>query len=102
MREELLKGLSPEQLEKARACRSSEELLQLAKEEGLELNDAQLEAVAGGTCDATPPQNNVGSLPTPTGPRCPRCGSTNTIAVYDSYYSEGMAHRCNNCGNIWE
>ncbi len=101
MREELLKGLSPEQLEKARACRSSEELFQLAKEEGLELNDAQLEAVAGGTCDATPP-NNGGALPTPTGPRCPRCESTNTIATYDSFYSKGMAYRCNNCGCIWE
>lgn len=101
MREELLKGLSPEQLEKARACRSSEELLQLAKEEGLELNDAQLEAVAGGSCDKTP-QNNCATLPTPTGPRCPQCGSTNTIVVFDSYFSEGIGHRCNNCGTTWE
>ena len=72
----LVQGLSPEQLEKARACRSSEELFQLAKEEGLELNDAQLEAVAGGSCDPTP-QNNCGTLPKPTGPRYRRYDFSN-------------------------
>ena len=41
--------LTPEQLEKARACKSSDELVQLAKEEGVELNDEQLEGIAGGT-----------------------------------------------------
>lgn len=100
MKEELLKGLTEEQFEKARACKSNEELLELAKEEGLELNDEQLEAIAGGVCEDEQPQNyadpNVNN-----GPRCPKCGSTNVIEIYDSYYSEGLAHRCNNCGNIW-
>ena len=50
MREELLKGLSKEQLMKAKACKSKEELLALAKEEGIELTNEQLEAVSGGGC----------------------------------------------------
>ena len=41
--------LTPEQLEKARACRSADELAQLAREEGVELSDEQLDGIAGGT-----------------------------------------------------
>ena len=48
MKEELLKGLTEEQIEKAKACKSSDEILQLAKAEGIELTDEQLEAVSGG------------------------------------------------------
>ena len=35
-------------IEKAKACQSSEELLELAKSEGIELNDEQIDAIAGG------------------------------------------------------
>ena len=38
----------PELQEKARACKSPEEILALAKEEGYELSDEELEAVSGG------------------------------------------------------
>jgi len=48
MKEELLKGLTPEQVEKVKACKSQEELLKIAKEEGIELTDEQLEVVNGG------------------------------------------------------
>ena len=44
-----IKNLTEEQMEKARACKSSEELVELAKSEGVELNDEQLDAIAGGT-----------------------------------------------------
>ena len=44
-----IKNLTEEQMEKARACKSSEELVELAKAEGVELNDEQLDAIAGGT-----------------------------------------------------
>ena len=44
-----LDNLTPEQMEKAKACTSAEELMALAKEEGVELSDEQLEAVAGGS-----------------------------------------------------
>ena len=53
MKEELLKGLSEEQIAKVKACKSQEEMLALAKEEGIELTDEQLEAVSGGSCGDT-------------------------------------------------
>ena len=40
--------LTPEQQEKARVCKTTEEMLALAKEEGFELSDEDLEAVSGG------------------------------------------------------
>ena len=48
MREELLKGLTPEQIEKVMACKGQEELLKLAQEEGIELTEEQLQAISGG------------------------------------------------------
>ena len=49
-------NLTPEQKEKAKACTTSEELIALAQEEGLDLSDEQLESVAGGdwgkSCDS--------------------------------------------------
>ena len=53
MKEELLKGLSEEQIAKIRACKSQEELLAQAKHEGIELTDEQLEAVSGGVCSGS-------------------------------------------------
>lgn len=41
--------LTPEQIEKAKACKTTEELIALAKSEGVELSDKQLEAVSGGS-----------------------------------------------------
>lgn len=64
MKNELLKGLTEEQIEKAKACKNQEELLEFAKAEGIQLTDEQLEAVSGGFCSET------------TEP-CPKCGSTN-------------------------
>jgi len=45
--------LTPEQQEKARACKTPEDVLVLAKEGGIELTDEQLEAISGGwdECD---------------------------------------------------
>ena len=40
--------LTEEQKEKARVCKSPEELFALAKEEGVELDDKDLEAINGG------------------------------------------------------
>ena len=42
------KDLSPELREKARACKTPEEMLALAKKEGRKLSEAELEAVSGG------------------------------------------------------
>ena len=41
--------LTPEQQEKLKACKAPEELIELAKQEGYELSDAELEGIAGGS-----------------------------------------------------
>ena len=41
MRKELLKGLSEEQIKKVEACKNAEEILALAKEEGVTLSVSQ-------------------------------------------------------------
>ena len=43
-----IKSLTPEQQDKARACKTAEELVALAKSEGYELSDDELTAIAGG------------------------------------------------------
>ena len=64
MKQELLKGLTKEQVAKAKTCKTPDELLKLAKEEGIELTDEQLTAIFGG-CSLT-----VSLV------ECPYCGST--------------------------
>ncbi len=46
--EDYIKDLSPELQEKARACRSTDELLKLAEENSIPIPDDAVEAVAGG------------------------------------------------------
>ena len=43
------KDLDPELLEKAQACKTSEELIALANAEGIELSGEELEAISGGS-----------------------------------------------------
>ena len=43
------KDLTSDQQEKARNCKSAEELIDLAKQEGYELSDDELSAIAGGS-----------------------------------------------------
>lgn len=62
-RNDLLKGLSNEQVKKIEACKNNEEILLIAKNEGVELTEEQLDAISGGAC------SNY---------TCPFCGSTNT------------------------
>ena len=50
MKKELLKGLTEEQIAKVKACDDVNDLLQLAKDEGVELNEEQLNAISGGGC----------------------------------------------------
>ena len=40
--------LTPELMEKVRACKSAEELIELAKAEGADLTDEQIESISGG------------------------------------------------------
>ena len=93
MKEELLKGLSEEQIAKVKACKDNEELLKLAKEEGIELSNEQLAAINGG-CVSDPESKK----------NCPVCG-TKTEGKYikrKSYYGILFRYTCPNCGNVWE
>ena len=91
MRNELLKGLTDEQVKKVKACKSSQEILELAKSEGVELNEEQLAAVSGGGCSSTR--------------KCPMCGSTNvkrkTEDVQLKSGSNVIAYTCIDCKHIW-
>jgi len=81
MNDELFKGLTEEQIAKAKACKNSEELLQLAKAEGVELNEEQLAAVSGGGCFSTV--------------RCPYCNSDD-VSVGSTHVASPNV--CNKCG----
>lgn len=50
MRAELLKGLTQDQIDKVKACDDINDLIQLAKDEGVDLSEEQLEAINGGAC----------------------------------------------------
>lgn len=43
--------LTPEQMEKVKSCKSPEDILALAREEGFELSDKELEGINGGWGD---------------------------------------------------
>ena len=47
--QDLYNNLTDEQKKKVRACKTHKELLQLMKEESVELTDDQLEAISGGS-----------------------------------------------------
>ena len=86
MKEELLIGLTEEQIEKVKACKNQEEILKLAKEEGIELTDEQLEAISGG-CSGVE--------------CCPKCGSKNLCTMrapmFETYYDV----YCRDCHYRW-
>ncbi|MDE5753178.1 MAG: Nif11-like leader peptide family RiPP precursor [Oscillospiraceae bacterium] len=99
--------LTPELIKKARQAKSPEELLALAKENGItlsedeakeyferlngsgEISDEELDNVAGGGCLSFPK-------------RCPKCGK-GTI-VYNMYhpYIGGYHNFCNNCKTVYD
>ena len=90
MPNELLKGLSNEQIAKIKACKNQEELLAVAKAEGIELTDEQLAAVSGGFHCTTPTFT------------CPDCQSHDV----DGYEACGQLQNywdctCRNCGKHW-
>ena len=59
--EDRIKELSPEQRAKAKQCKTPEELLALAKEEGYELTEDELEGISGGFWDDCDPYNTLAS-----------------------------------------
>ena len=89
MKEELLKGLTEEQVAKIKACKNQEEMLAVAKNEGVELNEDQLEAVSGGCCTKEPHE-------------CPACGSSDLDPLYHNDDGSRSRYRCMNCGSVFE
>lgn len=93
---DLLKGLTPEQIEKARRCHTKKELLEAAKAEGIELTEEQLAQVGGGgMCE---PRTKNGFV-------CPNCQSTDTTGYFDSFLFNsrgGYSCKCNSCGYTFE
>ena len=55
--------LSPDLQEKAKGCKSAEDILALAKDEGYELSDDELESVSGGDWDCWTVCREHGSEP---------------------------------------
>ena len=89
MKKELLKGLTEEQIAKVRACKSHEELLKLVKEEDVELNEEQLDAVSGGSCTGSSLHDA----------RCPHCGAK----VFGECVGDGKyIFRCARCDYEWK
>ena len=74
--EQYISDLSPEMQEKARQCKTKEELNAFIAENDLELPEDALELVAGG-CGKKP--------------KCPKCGSSN-------YQIAGAIYHCDDCG----
>ena len=87
MRKELLKGLTDEQVKKVKACKSSQEILELAKSEGVELNEEQLAAVSGGMCSTDEKTA-----------KCPECGSKDLEFSHSPVSPTGI-YICKKCGN---
>ena len=81
--------MTPEQIEQAKKCATSEECLAFIKENGIELSDEQLEAVSGGALFS----NFVCWL-----------GCHDYIAtgeVRQGLSSIENEYRCKNCGNVY-
>lgn len=90
MKEELLKGLTEEQIAKVKACKNSQEMLAVAREEGIELTDEQLEAVNGGCGTTTFPFC------------CSKCGSNQLKREPCGEFLEKSRYTCSKCGHYWE
>lgn len=81
--------LTSKQRTKADACETLEDLLELAKEEGYELTDAELEDVASGDWS---PKDGL--------PKCPVCGSY-AILVNPMPGTGCAICTCHDCGYQW-
>jgi superfamily II helicase len=92
MKEDLLKGLSKEQIARIRDCKNSDEILALAKEEGIALTDEQLEVISGGGAMCS---NVIRS--------CAVCYSSNYVKIENPKEKPDMKYMfvCKNCGHIW-
>jgi len=93
MKKELLKGLTEEQIAKIKACNSGEELSELAKAEGVELSEEQLNAISGGGLFCSSDNN------------CPQCGAGyDDIMFWSERFADGhetVHYECKKCQRQW-
>ena len=115
-----MKNINAEMIEKAKAAKSAEELLELAKASNVEmtadeaatyfaqlnpksgeLDDDDLDAVAGGGCggsDNDNPAVDVGdTVQVTSGETCSSCG--NNIGIVSKKHSRGYCIKCKECKN---
>ena len=90
MKEDLLKGLTDEQITRVKNCNNSEELLAMAKQEGVELSDEQLNAISGGCYNSSSVERyEIDNM------QCPECLNSHCMEkVSDDWY------RCKYCNKI--
>ena len=86
--EALFESLPEELQEKAKACKTAEELLKLADENDIELPQEALESVSGGAiCEPE---------------ICPKCGSSNVTSKTKKAGGESIPfYVCNDCGHTF-
>ena len=114
-----MKNLTPEMIEKAKVAKSAEELLELAKANGVEmtadeaatyfaqlnpksgeLDDDDLDAVAGGACSANDDKLNIGDIVRViSGQTCPNCGNDTGAVKIGSERDTGWVVVCDKCSN---
>ena len=114
-----MKNLTSEMIDKAKTAKSAEELLELAKQDGVEmtadeaatyfaqlnpksgeLDDDDLDAVAGGACadsnDNDNPAVSVGdTVQITSGETCSYCG--NNIGIFSKKHRRGYFIKCKEC-----
>ncbi len=101
---EALKGmwesLSDEQKEKAKKCRTMDELMQLAGRYGIELPDEALDAVAGGI---TWPHDATGTWENHTCPYCKKTKNIHVLAKEGGYVGNDLVRKCTcpSCNRVY-
>jgi Zn finger protein HypA/HybF involved in hydrogenase expression len=111
-----MKNVTPELIARAKTAQSAEELLALAKTNGIELteetakayfeqlnantavSDDELDAVSGGTCGSDEESDSSGES-TMMG-TCTQCGYTEILAQFDVMHTNQATYRCKKCHAI--
>ena len=112
-----MKNLTPEMIEKAKAAKSAEELLALAKENNVEmtadeaatyfaqlnptsgeLDDDDLDAVAGGACDIYIGTIEDKANANAAGMACPKCSTVGDWERIGTGLHSEQSYRCRTCG----
>ena len=114
-----MKNLKPEIIEKAKAAKTAEELLGIAKENNVEmtadeaatyfaqlnpksgeLDDDDLDAVAGGACEKYDGNTDVGKTVRVIGVTCSKCGGTTGTLEWSEYFHT-LRIKCNTCKQMY-